>query len=40
MIYELLARLEQVEGIDWVRVFYFYPDDLTEDVMDLMAKSN
>jgi ribosomal protein S12 methylthiotransferase len=39
MIYELLSRLETVEGIDWVRVFYFYPDDLTEDVMDLMAKS-
>lgn len=39
MIYELLSRLEQVEGIDWVRVFYFYPDDLTEDVMDLMANS-
>jgi ribosomal protein S12 methylthiotransferase len=40
MIYELLSRLEQVKGIDWVRVFYFYPDDLTEDVMDLMAKSS
>src|SRR5690606_11833918 len=39
MIYELLSRLEKVEGIDWIRVFYFYPDDLTEDVMDLMAKS-
>ena len=39
MIYELLSRLEMVEGIEWVRVFYFYPDDLTEDVMDLMAKS-
>lgn len=39
MIYELLSRLEEVEGIDWIRVFYFYPDDLTEDVMDLMAKS-
>jgi ribosomal protein S12 methylthiotransferase len=39
MIYELLSRLEKVEGVDWVRVFYFYPDDLTEDVMDLMASS-
>jgi ribosomal protein S12 methylthiotransferase len=39
MIYDLLSRLEKVEGIDWVRVFYFYPDDLTEDVMDLMARS-
>jgi ribosomal protein S12 methylthiotransferase len=40
MIYELLSRLEKVEGVDWVRVFYFYPDDLTEDVMDLIARSD
>lgn len=40
MIFELLSRLENVEGIDWIRVFYFYPDDLTEDVMDLMARSS
>lgn len=39
LIYNLLSELEKVEGIDWVRVFYFYPDDLTEDVMELMAKS-
>jgi ribosomal protein S12 methylthiotransferase len=39
LIYELLSRLEKVEGIDWIRVFYFYPDDLTDDVMDLMASS-
>jgi ribosomal protein S12 methylthiotransferase len=39
MIYDLLSRLERVEGTDWIRVFYFYPDDLTEDVMDLMSKS-
>lgn len=39
MIYELLSELEKVEGIDWIRVFYFYPDDLTDDVMELMSKS-
>lgn len=39
MIYQLLSELEKVAGIDWIRVFYFYPDDLTEDVMELMAKS-
>jgi ribosomal protein S12 methylthiotransferase len=39
MIYQLLSELEKVEGIDWIRVFYFYPDDLTEDVMELMANS-
>jgi ribosomal protein S12 methylthiotransferase len=39
MIYKLLSELEKVEGIEWIRVFYFYPDDLTDDVMDLMANS-
>lgn len=40
LIKNLLAELEKVKGIDWIRVFYFYPDDLTDDVMELMAKSN
>jgi len=39
VIYKLLSELEKVEGSKWIRVFYFYPDDLTEDVMDLMSKS-
>jgi ribosomal protein S12 methylthiotransferase len=39
-IYKLLSSLAAVENIDWVRVFYFYPDDLTEDVMDLMASNS
>jgi ribosomal protein S12 methylthiotransferase len=38
-IYKLLSELEKIAGAEWIRVFYFYPDDLTEDVMDLMAKS-
>ncbi len=39
-IYKLLSSLEKVEGIEWLRIFYFYPDDLTEDVMSLMGKSS
>lgn len=38
-IYNMLKSLEGT-GADWIRVFYFYPDDLTEDVMDLMASSD
>lgn len=38
-IYNLLKRLEEESGAEWVRVFYFYPDDLTDEVMDLMANS-
>jgi ribosomal protein S12 methylthiotransferase len=37
-IYNMLKSLENT-GAEWIRVFYFYPDDLTEDVMDLMASS-
>jgi ribosomal protein S12 methylthiotransferase len=39
VIFNMLKSLAEVDGIDWVRVFYFYPDDLTDDVMDLMAQN-
>lgn len=39
-IYKLLSALDEVEGIEWLRVFYFYPDDLTEDVMRIMGESS
>ena len=38
-LYRLLSELEQVEGVDWIRLFYFYPDELTDEVIDLMANS-
>ena len=34
---ELLTGLDSVEGIDWVRLFYFYPDELTDEVIEKMA---
>jgi ribosomal protein S12 methylthiotransferase len=37
IIYNMLKSLDDKSGAEWIRVFYFYPDDLTEDVMDLMA---
>lgn len=40
VIFNMLKELDENSGADWVRIFYFYPDDLTEDVMDLMASSN
>ena len=39
IIYDLLKSLNDESGADWIRVFYFYPDDLTDDVMDVMANS-
>lgn len=35
----LLLALESVEGIDWIRLFYFYPDELTDEVIEKIATS-
>ena len=34
---ELLRELEQVEGIDWIRVLYNYPNHFTDDLYDALA---
>lgn len=38
-LFELLSGLEAVDGIDWIRLFYFYPDELTDEVIEKMASS-
>ena len=36
---ELLRRLSEVEGIEWIRIHYSYPADFPEDVLDEMASN-
>ncbi len=36
---ELLRRLEQVEGIRWIRLHYLYPDELSDEVLEVIASS-
>lgn len=38
-LFELLTGLETVEGVDWIRLFYFYPDELTDEVIEKMRGS-
>jgi ribosomal protein S12 methylthiotransferase len=33
----LLRRLNDVDGIEWIRVLYFYPSRLTDEVVEAMA---
>lgn len=33
----LLKQLAGVEGIHWIRLYYTYPTDLTDELLDLMA---
>jgi ribosomal protein S12 methylthiotransferase len=36
---ELLRELEQVEGLDWIRLMYFYPMYVTDELIDTIAAS-
>ena len=36
---KLLEGLDSVEEIDWVRLFYFYPDELTDEAIEVLASS-
>ncbi len=34
---ELLRRLSEIDGVEWIRVHYSYPADFPEDVLEQMA---
>jgi len=37
---ELLRELEQVEGIDWIRLMYLYPINFSDELIDQIAGSS
>ena len=37
---ELLRELNQVEGLDWIRVLYNYPNHFTDDLYDALSTSS
>lgn len=36
---ELLKRLDEVQGLDWIRLMYFYPMYITDELIDVLASS-
>lgn len=38
-IAELLSRLAQVEGLEWVRLHYLYPSRVTDEMLEVMASN-
>jgi len=36
---ELLAQLDQIEGLDWIRIMYLYPMYFTDELIEVLAKS-
>ena len=37
---ELLKQLEQVDGLDWIRLMYLYPVHFSDELIDTIAGSN
>ncbi len=34
---ELLRELDQLDGVDWIRILYAYPANFTEELLDVLA---
>jgi ribosomal protein S12 methylthiotransferase len=37
---ELLRRLQEVDGLAWIRLMYLYPDHVTDELIDVIASGN
>ena len=37
---ELLRHLCQIEGIDWIRIHYIYPDEIDDELIDVIASED
>ncbi len=36
---ELLTRLSEIDGIQWIRVHYMYPESITDSMVEVLAKN-
>ncbi|RXM58658.1 30S ribosomal protein S12 methylthiotransferase RimO [Clostridium tetani] len=39
MLPSLLKQLEEVDGIEWIRLLYCYPEDITEELIEEFARN-
>ena len=37
MLPELLRRLSEIDGIEWIRILYCYPEEVTDELIDTIA---
>ena len=35
---ELLTKLSEIEGIEWIRLLYCYPEEITQELIDVMKR--
>ena len=34
---ELLCKLSEIDGIEWIRLFYAYPEEVTDELIEIMS---
>ncbi|MCR5733738.1 MAG: 30S ribosomal protein S12 methylthiotransferase RimO [Lachnospiraceae bacterium] len=34
---ELLSKLSKIEGLEWIRIMYAYPEEITDELIEVMA---
>ena len=39
-LYKLLKELDQIEGLEFIRVLYTYPEGITDEILNLIKNSN
>lgn len=37
---ELLTKLSEIEGIEWIRLLYCYPEEITDELIEVMATNS
>ena len=37
---KLLQELDRLQGLDWIRLFYFYPDELSDEIIHFIKNSS
>lgn len=37
-LHQLISALDAIQGIEWIRVLYLYPDELAEELLEAMAQ--
>ena len=39
-LYKLLKELDKIDGLEFIRVLYTYPEGITDEILELVSKSN
>lgn len=40
MLHEVIRKVSQIEGIEWIRLHYLYPEDIYDDLIDEFKNNN